>query len=117
MKGAVKLKIEAYKAWLAYGTPEAAESYQQAKQSVVVVVTETKTQVWEEFGEAMEQSFQLRQRYSCKLFGSSRRKAVPVHTVFSVGGELLTSTASIFGWWKEYFKDLLNPVAGHAFHT
>ncbi|KAK3521648.1 hypothetical protein QTP70_014696, partial [Hemibagrus guttatus] len=26
------------------------------------------------------------------------------------GGELLASTGDIVGWWKEYFKDLLNPT-------
>ena len=34
----------------------------------------------------------------------------PVHTVFSAGGELLTSTESIVRRWKEYFEDLLNPT-------
>ena len=32
------------------------------------------------------------------------------HTVFSVGGELLTSTEDIVGRWKEYFEELLNPT-------
>ncbi|KAI3366608.1 hypothetical protein L3Q82_009297, partial [Scortum barcoo] len=26
------------------------------------------------------------------------------------GGELLTSTGDIIGWWKKYFEDLLNPT-------
>ena len=40
-------------------TPEAADSSQQAKRSTTWVVTETQTRVWEEFGEAMKQDFQL----------------------------------------------------------
>ncbi|KAI3354933.1 hypothetical protein L3Q82_004715 [Scortum barcoo] len=28
----------------------------------------------------------------------------------SAGGELLTSTGDIVGWWKKYFEDLLNPT-------
>uniref|UniRef100_A0A3Q3X9E4 HAT C-terminal dimerisation domain-containing protein n=1 Tax=Mola mola TaxID=94237 RepID=A0A3Q3X9E4_MOLML len=58
VKGAVKLKKETYRSWLACGTPEAADSYRQAKRSAARVVTEAKTRVWEEFGEAMEQDFQ-----------------------------------------------------------
>ncbi len=34
----------------------------------------------------------------------------PTNTVFSGGGQLLTSTGDIVGWWKEYFEDLLNPT-------
>ncbi|KAI3362710.1 hypothetical protein L3Q82_001777 [Scortum barcoo] len=34
------------------------------------------------------------------------------HTVYSAGGELLTSTEDIVGRWKKYFdfEDLLNPT-------
>ena len=44
-------------AGLACGTPEAADSYQQAKWSAARVVTETKSQVSEKVGDAMEQNF------------------------------------------------------------
>ncbi|KAK3544081.1 hypothetical protein QTP86_001153 [Hemibagrus guttatus] len=54
VRDAVKLKKKSYRAWLARGTPEAAEAYRQAKQTTAVVVSEAKTRVWEEFGEAME---------------------------------------------------------------
>ena len=39
-----------------------------------------------------------------------RGKQSSTNTVYSGGGELLTSTGDIVGWWKEYFKDLLNPT-------
>ncbi|KAK3532938.1 hypothetical protein QTP70_003794 [Hemibagrus guttatus] len=52
-----KLKKESYRAWLARGTPEAAEAYRQAKRTTAVVVSEAKTRVWEEFGEAMEKDY------------------------------------------------------------
>ncbi|KAK3550865.1 hypothetical protein QTP70_006412 [Hemibagrus guttatus] len=54
---AVKLKKESYQAWLAWGTPEAAEAYWQAKRTAARVVLEAKTRVWEEFGEAMEKDY------------------------------------------------------------
>ncbi|KAK3557745.1 hypothetical protein QTP86_000302 [Hemibagrus guttatus] len=52
-----KLKKESYRAWLARGTLEAAEAYRQAKRTTAVVVSEAKTRVWEEFGEAMEKDY------------------------------------------------------------
>ncbi|KAK3571507.1 hypothetical protein QTP86_012853 [Hemibagrus guttatus] len=57
VRDAVKLNKESYQAWLARGTPEAAEAYRQAKRTTAVVVSEAKTRVWEEFGEAMEKDY------------------------------------------------------------
>ncbi|KAK3574013.1 hypothetical protein QTP86_034352 [Hemibagrus guttatus] len=57
VRDAVKLKKESYRAWLAWGTPEAAEAYRQAKQTAAQVVSEAKTWVWEEFSEAMEKDY------------------------------------------------------------
>uniref|UniRef100_A0A671XIN0 Reverse transcriptase domain-containing protein n=1 Tax=Sparus aurata TaxID=8175 RepID=A0A671XIN0_SPAAU len=39
-----------------------------------------------------------------------RGKQSSTNTVYSGGGELLTSTGDIVGRWKEYFEDLLNPT-------
>ncbi|KAI3355038.1 hypothetical protein L3Q82_017857 [Scortum barcoo] len=38
-----------------------------------------------------------------------RGKQYSANTVYSAGGELLTSTRDIVGRWKKYFEDLLNP--------
>jgi len=43
VKDAVKLKKESYRAWLACGTPEAADRYRQAKRTAAHVVVEAKT--------------------------------------------------------------------------
>ncbi len=59
VRDAVKLKKESYRAWLACGTPEAADGYRQAKRSAARVVVEAKTRAWEEFGEAMEKDYRL----------------------------------------------------------
>ncbi|KAK3519870.1 hypothetical protein QTP70_006704 [Hemibagrus guttatus] len=57
VRDTVKLKKESYQACLARGTPKAAEAYQQSKQTAAQVVSEAKTRVWEEFGEAMEKDY------------------------------------------------------------
>ncbi|KAK3528570.1 hypothetical protein QTP70_003744 [Hemibagrus guttatus] len=53
VRDAVKLKKESYRAWLARGTPEAAEAYWQAKQTAAWVVSKQKLGVrwWKEYFE------------------------------------------------------------------
>ncbi|KAK3518049.1 hypothetical protein QTP70_033271 [Hemibagrus guttatus] len=112
VRESVKLKKESYRAWLARGTPEAAEAYQQAKQTTALVISEAKTRVWEEFGEAMEKDYRMASEG--KFWQTVRRlrrgKQLSANTVYGGGGELLVSTGDIVGRWKEYFKDLLNPT-------
>ncbi|KAI3377664.1 hypothetical protein L3Q82_008824, partial [Scortum barcoo] len=50
-------------------------------------------------------------RDSGKPSGASEGgKQYSANTVYSAGGELLTSTGDIVGRWKKYFEDLLNPT-------
>ncbi|KAI3357591.1 hypothetical protein L3Q82_016000 [Scortum barcoo] len=78
-------------------------------------VLEAKTRVWEEFGEAMEEDYH---RSASKRFWQTvrrlrRGKQYSANTVYSAGGELLTSTRLVdivVGRWKKYFEDLLNPT-------
>uniref|UniRef100_A0A3P8SLN3 Reverse transcriptase domain-containing protein n=1 Tax=Amphiprion percula TaxID=161767 RepID=A0A3P8SLN3_AMPPE len=109
VRDAVKLKKESYRAFLACGTPEAADRYWLAKRAAAVA--EAKTRVWEEFGEAMENDF----RTASKRFWSTIRrlrggKRCTVNTVYSGDGALLTSTRDVVNRWREYFEDLLNPT-------
>ncbi|GAA6076081.1 uncharacterized protein LOC106910031 [Tachysurus ichikawai] len=95
----------------ARGTPEAADRYQRAKRASARVVTEAKTRVWEEFGEAMEKDYRLASKKFWQTVRRLRRgKQCPAHTVYSGSGNLLTSTGDILGRWKEYFEVLLNPT-------
>ncbi|KAK3553734.1 hypothetical protein QTP70_007597 [Hemibagrus guttatus] len=111
VRDAVKLKKESYRAWLARGTPEAAEAYRQAKRTTAVVVSEAKTRVWEEFGEAMEKDYRTASGKFWRTVRCLRRgKQFSANTVYGGGGELLVSTGDIVGRWKEYFEDLLNPT-------
>ena len=96
---------------MAYGTPEAADRYQQAKWYATMAVAEAKTRVREEFGEAMENHF----RTDLKRFWTSIRrlrvgKQCTVNTLYSGYSVLLTSTKDVVDLWREYFKDLLNPT-------
>ncbi|KAK3556221.1 hypothetical protein QTP70_006736 [Hemibagrus guttatus] len=110
VRDAVKLK-KSYRAWLARGTPEAAEAYRQAKQTAARVVLEAKTGVWEEFGEAMEEDYQTASGKFWQTIQRLRRgKQLSANIVYSGDGELLASTGDIVGRWKEYFEDLLNPT-------
>ncbi|KAK3542618.1 hypothetical protein QTP86_031319, partial [Hemibagrus guttatus] len=111
VRDAVKLKKESYRAWLTRRTPEAAEAYRQAKQTTAVVVSEAKTRVWEEFGEAMEKDYRTASGNFWQTVTRLRRgKQLSANTVYGEGRELLVSTGDIVGRWKEYFEDLLNPT-------
>ena len=111
VREAVKLKKESYRALLARRTPETADGYRQARRTAARVVAEAKTRVWEEFGEAMEEDYRLASKKFWQTVRRLRRgKQVSTNTVYSGGGELLTSTGDIVGRWKEYFEDLLNPT-------
>ncbi|KAK3509336.1 hypothetical protein QTP70_029059 [Hemibagrus guttatus] len=90
VRDAVKLKKEPYRAWLAQGTPEAAEAYRQAKRTAAGVVSESGR--------------------SSTVRHLRRGKQLSANTVYSGGGELLALTGDIVGRWKEYFEDLLNPT-------
>ncbi|GAA6099377.1 receptor-type tyrosine-protein phosphatase F-like, partial [Tachysurus ichikawai] len=72
VRDAVKLKKESYRAWLARGTPEAADRYRRDKRASAPVVAEAKTRVWEEFGETMEKP------------GASEGGSSALHTLFTV---------------------------------
>ncbi len=54
VRDTAKLKKESYRAWLACGTPEAADGYRQAKRAAARGVAEAKTRTWVEFGETLE---------------------------------------------------------------
>uniref|UniRef100_A0A669BJZ3 Reverse transcriptase domain-containing protein n=1 Tax=Oreochromis niloticus TaxID=8128 RepID=A0A669BJZ3_ORENI len=111
VKGATRLKKESYRAWLACGTPEAADRYRQAKWNAARAMAEAKTRVWEEFGEAMEKDFRTASKRFWQTVRRLRRgKRCSTCTVYSAGGALLTSTEKIVRRWKEYFEDLLNPT-------
>ncbi|KAI3377172.1 hypothetical protein L3Q82_009084 [Scortum barcoo] len=74
-------------------------------------VLEAKTRVWEEFGEAMEEDYRSASKRFWQTVRRLRRgKQYSANTVYSAGGELLTSTEDIVGRWKKYFEDLLNPT-------
>ncbi|KAK3544375.1 hypothetical protein QTP86_010150 [Hemibagrus guttatus] len=111
VRDAVKLKKESYRAWLARGTLEAAEAYWQAKRAASRVVSEAKTRVWEEFGEAMEKDYWTA---SGKFWQTVRRlrrvKQLSANTVYSGGGELLASTVGCELEEKERFWSELDGV-------
>ena len=61
MRETVKLRKEAFRAWMSWRSPEAADRYQAAKRAAALVVAEAET-VWEEFGETMEKDSRLASR-------------------------------------------------------
>ncbi|KAK3522624.1 hypothetical protein QTP86_028195 [Hemibagrus guttatus] len=85
VRDAVKLKKESYRAWLAQGTPEAAEAYRQAKRTTAMVVSEEKTRFGRSLVRPWRRTIGWPRGNSGRPFGASEG-------------------------WKEYFEDLLNPT-------
>ncbi|KAI3374576.1 hypothetical protein L3Q82_021156 [Scortum barcoo] len=89
VRDAVRLKKESYRTMLACGTPDAVDRYRQAKQATARTVLEAKTQVWEEFGEAMEEDYRpvgLEEILANVRHGASGGKQYSANTVYSAGG-------------------------------
>ncbi|XP_014832063.1 PREDICTED: uncharacterized protein LOC106910031 [Poecilia mexicana] len=106
----VRLK-ESYRAFLACGTPEAADGYRQLKRHAARVVAEAKTRAWEEFGDAMEKDFRTALRRFWSTIRHLRRgKQCSTNSFYCGDGVLLTLTRDVVGRWAEYFEDLLNPT-------
>lgn len=77
----------------ARGTHESAGKYWQAKHAAAQVVTEAKTQAWEDFGEAMEEDYRLAAKKFWQTVQRLRKgKQCPANTAYSRGWELLAST-------------------------
>ncbi|KAI3357886.1 hypothetical protein L3Q82_016266 [Scortum barcoo] len=93
------------------GNPRTRGGHRKPKQAAARTVLEAKTRVWEEFGEAMEEDYRSASKRFWQTVRRLRRgKQYSANTVYSAGGELLTSTGDIVGRWKKYFEDLLNPT-------
>ncbi|XDV32946.1 hypothetical protein PO909_003592 [Leuciscus waleckii] len=89
VRDAVKLKKESYWAWLACGTPEAADGYRQAKRTAA-------------HGWLWRQKFRLGR---CSV-RPRRNSGKPSGAL----GEGSSALPTLFSVEKEYFEDLLNPT-------
>ncbi|KAI3377438.1 hypothetical protein L3Q82_008416 [Scortum barcoo] len=112
VRDAVRLKKESYRTMLACGTPDAVDRYRQAKQAQPRTVLEAKTSG---SGRSSVRPWRRtigrpRRRFWQTVRRLRRGKQYSANTVYSAGGELLTSTGDIVGRWKKYFEDLLNPT-------
>lgn len=57
-----KLKKKAFWAWLAQGSPEAADRFQEARGTADLVVTKAKTRGWEKLGRLRRRVIRLTSR-------------------------------------------------------
>ncbi|KAI3367277.1 hypothetical protein L3Q82_008323 [Scortum barcoo] len=99
---------------LACGTPGAVDRYRQAKQALS---KRRDGPGGKNFGSGRSSVRPWRRTIdsaSKRFWQTVRRlrrgKQYSANTVYSAGGELLTSTGDIVGRWKKYFEDLLNPT-------
>ena len=68
-----------------------------------MAVSKTKTQVWEESGEAIEKDFwTASKRFWTTIRRLRKRKQCTVNIGYSGDDVLLTSTKYVVDWWREY---------------
>lgn len=84
VKEHVKVKKEAFRAWLARGYPKAAKKYWEARRSAALVVTKAKSWVWKEFGEAMQKDFWLASKKFRQTVGAQEGKAEVTQVVSKI---------------------------------
>ncbi|TWW77416.1 hypothetical protein D4764_12G0008060 [Takifugu flavidus] len=94
VRGAVRLKKEAYRSWLVCGSPEAADRYRLAKRVAAATVEEAKTRAWKEFGTRIstsksESMVLARKKVECLL--RVGKEVLPQVEVFKYLGILFTS--------------------------
>ncbi|KAI3354197.1 hypothetical protein L3Q82_018735 [Scortum barcoo] len=94
VRDAVKAEKESCQAMLACGTPDTVDRYRQAKQAAEPGRGPGgKNSGLEEFGEAMEEDYRSASKRFWQTVRRLRRgKQYSTNTVYSAGGELLTST-------------------------
>ena len=100
MKEAIRLKKEAFRAWLAQGSPETADGYQEARRAAASAVAKAKTRVWEEFGEAMEKDF----RWASKKFWQTVQRSGEEAESEALGEAPPISLAEVAEVVKELFS-------------
>ncbi|KAK3541703.1 hypothetical protein QTP86_002026 [Hemibagrus guttatus] len=84
VRDAVKLKKESYRAWLAQGTPEAAEAYRQAKRTTAVVVSEAKLGSGRSLVRPWRRTIRRPRGNSGRPFGASEGVSSSLPTLFMV---------------------------------
>jgi len=113
VKKANKLKKEAFRAWLAQGSPETEDGYGRPEGLRLQQLLMQKPGCGRSTGRLWRRTFGWPQGSSGKPFRDSgtvfsKGKQGLTQAVLSRGGELLAQTEDIAGWWNEH--TLLNPT-------
>ena len=111
VKIAVQRKKNAFKEMLGNKTSDAANKYRAARKEAARTVSEAKARAWEEFGRILEDNHKTAVKtFWQKIRRIRRGKQDALRTIKSKQGELITDNSKILARWREYFKELLNPV-------
>jgi len=111
VKLTVQRKKTAFKEMLCNKTPDAINKYRAARKEAAKTVSEAKVRAWEEFGKILEDNHKTAVKtFWQKIRRIRRGKQDALRTIKSRSGELITDNNKILARWREYFKELLNPV-------
>ena len=112
VKEAIRAKKDAFKALLQNRLSSDLQSrYSEARKAAILAVKQSKEKSWEEFGRRLDSD----QRTANKVFWQTIRrlrgkKSNTTASIKDSEGNILSNENDILARWREYFKDLLNPV-------
>ena len=105
-------KKVACKAWLANKSlVQFRSQYSEARKAAVTNVKLSQKRVWKEFGERLDDNFKMANKVFCQNIRRLRGKiSQAVFFIKGSNGVTLKYQDVILNRWREYFRDLLNPV-------
>ena len=112
VKEAIRAKIDAFKAWIQDRSSSDLQSrYPEARKVATSAVKKSKETSWEEFDRRLDSSYFSANKVFWHTIRRLRGKRSSV--TYSIKDSIdciLTDENEILSRWREYFKDLLNPV-------
>ena len=112
VKEAIRAKKDAFKAWLQDRSSSDLQSrYTEARKAATSAVKKFKEKSWEEFGRRLDSNYLSANKVfwqTIRRLGGKRSSIT--YSIKHSAGNILTDENKILSQWREYFKDLLNPV-------
>ena len=119
VKEAVQAKKRAYKAWLHDKSSSSLQlRYTEARKAAALAVKVSKEKMWEKFGEKLESNYRSANKVFWRTIRCLRgKRSGAAKSVKDRDGTILSNEKDILLRWREYFRDLLNPVTETADDT
>ena len=104
----MKKKVKKLRTWLKHKNPETRLEYIEARNEAENVKRQAKSNVWRDFGEALEEAVRRNKKKIFGLARSYRKDKIMMYNVKDEDGNIITDENKINDRWQSYFKSLLD---------